>query len=218
MGRINSLFSTILFDVDNTLYDAECGVETEMSRRIDEFVSDYLGVTQAESRALRAENLPEYGTSLRWLQVCHNLSDTDRYMNIVHPANMEDYIEKNHRLREMLQSLTQNLVVFTNGPEFHARRVLQALGIEDLFPRFFALEHMGFQGKPYESAYKMVLDSLKIKAEETLFLDDKEVNLDTFHRMGGHGILVGQGSASGRYPQIRTILDLKDYLEQEVLE
>ncbi len=218
MGRINSPFSTILFDVDNTLYDAECGVETEMSRRIDEFVSDYLGVTKDESRALRAEYLPVYGTTLRWLQVCHNMTDTGRYMNIVHPVNLEDYIDRNHQLREMLQSLTQNLVVFTNGPEFHARRVLKTLGIEDLFTRFFALEHMGFQGKPCESAYKLVLDSLKIKAEETLFLDDKEVNLDAFHRMGGFGLLVGQGSATGRYPQIRTILELKDYLEQEVLE
>ncbi len=203
---------TILFDVDNTLYDAECGVEIEMSRRIDLFISDFLGVTPEESRVLRAENLPEYGTSLRWLQVCHNMTDVDRYMKEVHPENLEDFIEKNHQLREMLEHLTQDLVVFTNGPEFHARRVLATLGIEDLFPHFFALEHLGFQGKPYESAYKLVLDKMGILAEETLFIDDKEINLDTFHKMGGHGILVGAEKRMGPYPVIGTILELEEYL------
>ncbi len=203
---------TILFDVDNTLYDAECGVETEMSRRIDLFVCEFLGVSQAESRELRARYLPVYGTTLRWLQVCHGMDDVDRYMDEVHPKNLEDYIEKNHQLREMLQGLTQDLVVFTNGPEFHARRVLITLGIEDLFPYFFSLEHMGFQGKPYESAYQLVLDKMDIRAEETLFLDDKEVNLDTFQTMGGHGILVGSQKSSRKYPVIETILGLKEYL------
>jgi putative hydrolase of the HAD superfamily len=208
--------TTILFDVDNTLYDAECGVETEMSRRIDHFVSEFLDVTEEESRRLRAENLPVYGTSLRWLQVCHNFTDTQRYMDEVHPENLGDYIAKNHQLRDMLESLPQELAVFTNGPEFHARRVLKALGIEEVFPHFFALEHMGFRGKPYQSAYELVLDSMGIQAENTLFLDDKEVNLDTFHQMGGHGVLVGQASRSDRYPVIPTILGLKDYLNRGV--
>ena len=203
---------TILFDVDNTLYDAECGVETEMSRRIDLFVSEFLGVSDAESRKLRAEYLPVYGTTLRWLQVCHKMDDIDRYMDEVHPKNLEDYIEKNHKLRGMLEGLSQDLAVFTNGPEFHARRVLKTLGIEDLFPHFFALEHMGFQGKPYESAYQLVLDKMGITAKETLFLDDKEVNLDTFHKMGGYGILVGALKKSQKYPVIETILGLKEYL------
>ena len=212
MSRKIRGIKTILFDVDNTLYDAECGVETEMSRRIDRFVCEFLGVSEAESRKLRAENLPVYGTSLRWLQVCHNMNDLDKYLDEVHPKNLEDYIEKNHQLREMLEGLSQDLVVFTNGPEFHARRVLNTLGIEDLFPHFFALEHMGFQGKPYDTAYQLVLDEMGITAGETLFLDDKEVNLDTFHKMGGHGILVGPQKKSDRYPVIETILGLKKYL------
>lgn len=216
MDKITTDIKTILFDVDNTLYDAGCGVEIEMHRRIDTFVSTYLGVSEEESRKLRADNLPIYGTSLRWLQVCHNLTDTDHYMDVVHPKNLEDYIEGNHKLREMLASLTQDLVVFTNGPESHARRVLKVLGIEDLFPHFYALEHLGFQGKPYRSAYEQVLNSMKIRAENTIFLDDKEVNLHTFHEMGGHGILVGSHARSDQYPVLPTILGLKDFLDSEV--
>ena len=203
---------TVLFDVDNTLYDAECGVEHEMGRRIDRFVSDYLGVTEEESRRLRGEYIPVYGTTLRWLQEFHGLEDSALYMEAIHPENLKDFIGKNRQLRMMLQSLSQELAVFTNGPEFHARRVLRVLGVEDIFMNFFALEHLGSQGKPYRSAYEAVMNKMGLRAEETLFLDDREVNLDTFYQMGGHGILVGSDGGSGRYPVIATILELKNYL------
>ena len=214
MDKIAESISTILFDVDNTLYDAECGVEIEMGKRINRFVSEFLGVSENESRALRAEYLPVYGTTLRWLQVCHNMTEIDTYMDLVHPENLQDYIPGNHQLPEMLKGLSQDLVVFTNGPEFHARRVLNILGIEELFPHFYALEHLGYEGKPYLSAYELVLKDMDIKAENTLFLDDKEINLDTFHEMGGHGILVGQSARSDRFPVIPTIMGLKDFLSE----
>ena len=216
MDRISDKITTILFDVDNTLYDAECGVEIEMSRRINDYASKFLGITVEECKALRAEYLPVYGTTLRWLQLCHNMTDVDKYMDLVHPENLEDYIPGNRPLRGMLQSLSQDLVVFTNGPEFHARRVLKVLDIEDLFPHFYALEHLGYEGKPYRSAYELVLKNMGIKAENTLFLDDKEMNLDSFHGMGGHGILVGRTARSDRFPVIPTIMGLKDFLKSEV--
>lgn len=206
----------LLFDVDNTLYGEECGVEAEMSRRIDRFVAAYLGVSEAASRELRRENLPRYGTSLRWLQLCHGLEEVGPYMEQVHPRNLEDYIPPNPRLRELLLSLPQELAILTNGPEFHARRVLRTLGIEELFPRLFALEQLSYQGKPHRSAYEHVLVEMGVGAEQVLFLDDKEVNLDAFHGMGGRGILVGPKARSERHPTIPTVMGLKEFLQSEV--
>ncbi len=207
-----SKITTLLFDVDNTLYDESCGVEVEMGRRINGIAARMLGVSLEEAIALRNENLPVYGTSLRWLQVCHNLTDIDSYMAEVHPEDLGLYIPHNPELREMLEALPYRLEILTNGPEFHARRVLNTLGVSDLFPHMYTLEWLGFKGKPYVSAYEKVLNHLRVPAEEILFMDDKEVNLEAFAGIGGNAILVGPKEGSGKFPWIRDILDLKEIL------
>ncbi len=202
-------FTTLLFDVDNTLYDARCGVEQEMNRRINLLLCDRFSITEEEAVALRRENLPVYGTTLRWLQVCHGLKDIESYMEYVHPEDLSEYIPPSPELRSMLQNSSLRLEILTNGPEFHARRVLKALGINDLFPHMYALEWLGFKGKPYVSAYQKVLDHLGEEAAQILFLDDKEANLEAFATLGGNGILVGPDEGSGNFPWIRDILELK---------
>lgn len=212
MNLFDTDIKTILFDVDNTLYDARCGIEDEMSRRINTLVSRRLGISEDEAVRQRREFLPKYGTSLRWLQVCHGLTDIDSYMEIVHPADLKPFLPENPELRSMLESIPCRLEILTNGPEFHARRVLNRLGINDLFPHMYALEWLGFKGKPYASAYEKVLAHMNESARSVLFLDDKEVNLEVFAGMGGNVILVGPDRGSGRFPWIRDILDLKDML------
>jgi len=208
----NRKIKTILFDVDNTLYDVRCGVEEEMGRRINKIVARKLGISIEEALAKRDEFLPLYGTTLRWLQVCHGLDDLDSYMNTVHPENMSDFVPENPGLRTLLKSISCRLEILTNGPEVHARRVLKALGINDLFPHMYALEWLGFKGKPYVSAYEKVLNHMGVPAESVLFLDDKEINLEVFASLGGNGILVGPDKGSGQFPWIRDIMDLEKIL------
>jgi putative hydrolase of the HAD superfamily len=204
--------TTLLFDVDNTLYDAGCGVEQEMNRRINILLCERLSITEEEARALRREYLPVYGTTLHWLQVCHGLKDVQAYMDAVHPEDLSEYIPPNPELRSLLEEVPYGLEILTNGPEAHARRVLKALGINDLFPHIYALEWLGFKGKPYACAYEKVMDHLDEKASDILFFDDKEVNLEAFAGLGGHGILVGPDRGSGNFPWIRDILDLEKLL------
>ncbi|QEN08415.1 HAD family hydrolase [Oceanispirochaeta crateris] len=208
----NTVLTTVLFDVDNTLYDAHCGVESAMNSRINEFVSDYLGISRNEVVEKRKQSIPEYGTTLRWLQVCHGLEESSAYMEYVHPKNIDSYLQENPALRKMLEKMPYRLEILTNGPEFHARRVLKALGVNDLFPHLYALEWLGFEGKPYTAAYEKVLAHMGEKASSVLFLDDKEINLEAFSRLGGHGLLVGPDKGSGKFPWIRDILDLEKML------
>jgi len=203
---------TLLFDVDNTLYDESCGVEMEMGRRINRIVARRLGISIEEAIQKRDEFLPVYGTTLRWLQECHGFRDLDSYMTLVHPENMRDFVPENPGLRRFLQGLSCRLEILTNGPEVHARRVLDALGISDLFPHMYALEWLGFKGKPYISAYEKVLDHMGTTADRVLFIDDKEINLKAFASLGGNGILIGPDRGSGMFPWIRDIMDLETIL------
>ena len=75
----------IIFDVDKTIYPDSCGFGDEMDRRITQFTSDYIKIPFTEANVLRSTSVKLYGTTLRWLQVEHGLTDTELYLDYVHP-------------------------------------------------------------------------------------------------------------------------------------
>ncbi len=206
-----SRLTTLLFDVDDTLYEHSCGVESLVSSLINEYVEELLSIPPRELCRLRKSYIPQYGTTLRWLQVCHGYKNTLEYMERIHPPNIAELVPPNERLRRFLETTSYHKEILTNGPEFHCRRVLKALGVDEFFPRVHDIYWMDFQGKPYPSAYSRCLESLGVPAEEVLFLDDKEMNLEPFVRMGGQVLLVGS-KGSGRYPSIERIEELEGIL------
>ena len=176
---------TVLFDLDNTLYPPDSGVMPEMNRRMSLFVADYLGVSVDEAREMRRGKPQVFGTTLQWLRVCHSLHDPTPYIDAVHPADMDNWISVNPKLRTFLEDLPVDYVLFTNSPLEHARRTLSALGIDDLFPRIWDLRRMGYRGKPDRIAYERILGDLGLHPRDALLVDDSRANLDAFSRMGG---------------------------------
>lgn len=55
------MITTILFDMDNTLYPESSGLAEEMNRRINLFVADHLNTDYESAERLRRENLRSTG-------------------------------------------------------------------------------------------------------------------------------------------------------------
>ena len=82
----------IIFDVDKTIYPNSCGFGDEMDRRISEYAANYINTSLVEADELRKISVKNYGTTLRWLQMEHGLTDTDHYLDFVHPKDVENYL------------------------------------------------------------------------------------------------------------------------------
>jgi putative hydrolase of the HAD superfamily len=165
-----------LFDLDDTLYPASCGLFKQVSGRITECISATLGISLEEARLLQREYWRRYGTSLRGL-ILHHRIDPEPFIAYVHDVPVERWIRPDPSLRALLVRLPGGRHVFTNSPGEYARRVLAALEVDDLFENVFDIRHSEFHSKPHPHAYATVLRALGGEGKACLFVDDAPQNL-----------------------------------------
>ncbi|WP_319476217.1 HAD-IA family hydrolase [Marispirochaeta aestuarii] len=207
----------ILFDLDNTLYPESSILGERFEKGINSFVAGYLGISEEKARRQRRERRGEYGTTLQWLIQVHNFTEIDDYMDAVHPKRMEGYLKKNPELTRIIRSLPVQRSILTNSPLEHAERVLAYLEIRDQFEYVFDLRYNNFVGKPDPAVYSRILEVIRHRPEETLFIDDIPGYLEPFRRMGGHALLIDELGRHPRrdYPVIRRIEELPAFLKKE---
>ncbi|HQK35658.1 MAG TPA: pyrimidine 5'-nucleotidase, partial [Spirochaetales bacterium] len=87
------MITTLLFDLDNTLYSPRYGLEEEVVARMNTFVTQVLQKPLDECKKIRAERLPLYGTTLEWLMAEHGVTDYEAYFKFVHPEGEESALE-----------------------------------------------------------------------------------------------------------------------------
>jgi putative hydrolase of the HAD superfamily len=125
-------FTTLFFDLDDTLYPASTGLWKGIKERMNIYMHERMGIPENDVPILREQYFKMYGTTLRGLQERHNV-DTADYLAFVHDLPLKDYLTPNPTQREVIASLPSRKLIFTNADANHARRVLAALQLDDLF-------------------------------------------------------------------------------------
>ena len=199
----------ILFDLDCTLYSVKYGFEEQVGRRIREFTASFLGLPIEVSEPLRKEGLKKYGTTLGWLTIEKGFTAINDFQTYAHPENEADNLPPDPQLRRFLEELPCPCSVLTNSPGFHADRFIKKLGLEGVFYRVFTLDDNELRGKPYASAFNRALDSIALKPEEVLFIDDHPSYVEGYLALGGRGILIDELGVHTDYPHER-IKDLRE--------
>ena len=211
-------FEVLFFDLDETLYPAGNGVWEAIAERINVYIHQHLNLDWEEIPALRNQYYSKYGTTLRGLEVVHQI-DTQEYLRFVHDIPISNYLQPNPQLREMLLSFSQPKYIFTNADHNHARRVIKALDIEDCFEGILDVNSVSPYCKPQPEAYEIVLKQLDLTpSTQSVLIDDKVTNLQTASRFGFFTVLVGQngsGPVEGVNARISNILDLSRVLNDK---
>src|SRR5690606_35351626 len=135
-----------VFDLDNTLYPPECEFMALVEGRITDFVVRESGLPRDEALSLQKRYLHEHGTSLAGLMAHYDI-DPHRFLDEVHDVSL-DCLRPDAALRRGLERLPGRRLVFTNGSARHAERVLDRLGVADLFEDVFHLEAAELIPKP----------------------------------------------------------------------
>ena len=204
----------LFFDLDNTLYSSRYGLEDNVRSRIGRFCGPMLGLGEEEFWTERMKFREQYGTTLEWLVKEKNFTEVDKYLASAHPADEADNLPADPELRSFLESLPLPKAVLTNAPREHAVRILDKLGVGDLFTHIFEIREAGFVGKPHREFFVRALDVLGIQAEEALFVDDIPQYVAGFLALGGRGLLLDENDLHARYPhqKIRELKELVRYL------
>lgn len=203
--------TTLLFDLDETLYQPETGLLKQIDRRIEGFLQKKLGMDKSAGAELRRKYYSQYGTTLRGLKEAHGV-DPQEYCAYTYQLDVGKYLKPNPVLYEILMRIPAQKVVFSNSPRRHVYRVLQTLQIHQCFSQIFDIEFTNYLGKPHLLSYEMVLESLGVSGHECILLDDQPVNLEPARELGIITVLVGKEAKKN------TTVDYKIEVVEEIAE
>lgn len=180
---------TWLFDLDNTLYPAECELMSLIERKMTDFVARETGLPRPEALTLQTRYLHEHGTTLSGLMANHGV-DPERFLDEVHDVDL-GCVTPDPALAEGLGRLPGRRLVFTNGSQGHAERVLAHMGVAHLFEDVFHIASGDYIPKPSPRTFERLVAAHAIVPAAAAFFEDSERNLAPAAALGMTTVLVG---------------------------
>lgn len=189
MLRLTKVF---IFDLDDTLHDASAHIFPVMNHGMTQYIQKYLNLEEAAAFELRQRYWQIYGATLKGLMRHHGI-DPYHFLEETHRfIQLPTMVIQTKRLRHMLQTLPGRKVIFTNAPKRYAIRILDLLGIGDLFECIFSVESAQFHAKPSVRGFQMLLRKIKIKPSQCTMLEDSLPALMTAKRLGMQTVWVSR--------------------------
>ncbi|MEL6825567.1 MAG: pyrimidine 5'-nucleotidase [Pseudomonadota bacterium] len=177
-----------VFDLDNTLYPAECDLFAQIDQRMTDFVARFLRLPREEARATQKRYYAEHGTTLNGLMTMHGM-EPDEFLAHVHEIDLSP-LPKTPDLADAIAALPGRKFVYTNGSRGHARRVTDYMGLGHVFDGSFAIEDSAFTPKPNQASYDAFIAQFEIDPSLAVFFEDLARNLAPAQAMGFATVLV----------------------------
>ena len=149
-------YSTIFFDLDDTLYPASSGLWHAIKERMNIYMRDHMGFDPTEIPRLREKYYLQYGTTLRGLQANHEI-DVQDFLAFVHDLPLRAYIQPSPALCEVIAALGTRNLIFTNADTAHAQRVLEALELDGCFENIVDVNAVAPYCKPMPESFQIAL-------------------------------------------------------------
>jgi putative hydrolase of the HAD superfamily len=207
--------SAWIFDLDHTLYTLDAEKQAAMEERICVFVQQHFGIAREPAWDIQKRYLREHGSTLAGL-VKHHSVDQDAYHDFVNDIEAME-LSEDVPLRLALQRLPGRRFLFTNNCGRYGRRVLEILGIGDLFDGVVDSTILGASPKPAASAYDtLVIETGATPAHMALF-DDSVRNLVPAHVLGMTTIWFNNGGGQSHW-RVERQADAIDYETDDLVQ
>lgn len=179
---------TWVFDLDNTLYPAECDLFAQIDQRMTDFVARFLRLDRDVARATQKKYYAEHGTTLNGLMTMHGMKP-EEFLAHVHEIDLSP-LPRSPELVSAIKALPGKKYVYTNGSRRHAERVTEYMGLGEVFDGRFGIEDSIYTPKPAQSSYDAFCERFKITPNRAVFFEDLARNLAPAHAMGFATVLV----------------------------
>ena len=184
----------LLIDLDNTVYPEDSNIFSLIDIRMKSFISKNLNVSLEKSYEIQKKYFMENGTTLKGLMLHHNIKP-EPFLNYVHDIDLSS-IQNNPKLIAVLKEYKGKKIIFTNGSQDHAIKVLQRIGIKQYINGIFDIIDAEYIPKPEIVTYKKVLKKYNLIPEKTIMIDDLPINLKTAKKLGINTVLINQKNDS----------------------
>ncbi len=190
-------FTTIFFDLDDTLYPSSAGLWNAIKNRMTNYMRERMNIPAAEIPVLREKYYLQYGTTLHGLQRHHQI-DVDDYLAYVHDLPLGGYLTPDPVQRAILASLPTRNLIFTNADIHHAERVLAALNLRDLFSAIVDVNTVAPYCKPMPESFAIAMKSAgETDPSRCVMIDDLARTTRAAKSAGIFSILFGGRAING---------------------
>ncbi|KAK8485879.1 hypothetical protein V6N13_015278 [Hibiscus sabdariffa] len=118
VGRANGAkYECLLFDLDDTLYPLSIGFNLACRKNIQEFMLKYLDIEESEVARMYLELYIQGALGYEF--------DNDEFHAYAHGRLPYETLRPDPVLRNLLLSMPQRKMIFTNGDKAHAQQVLK---------------------------------------------------------------------------------------------
>ncbi|KAK7278103.1 hypothetical protein RJT34_23128 [Clitoria ternatea] len=133
-------YECLLFDMDDTLYPLSLGLNLLCRKNIQEYMLEHLDIEKSEVPKMCLDLYREHGTTMAGLKVLGYEFDNDEFHAYVHGRLPYQKLKPDPVLKNLLLSMPQRKIIFTNADHAHAVQVLNRLGLEDCFEGIICFE------------------------------------------------------------------------------
>ena len=178
----------LLIDLDNTVYPEDSNIFAQIDLKMKSFIAKNLNVSLDEAYKIQKKYFVDNGTTLRGLMLYHNIQP-EEFLNYVHEINLNS-IKKNEELGDELKKYNGKKIIFTNGSDKHAEKVLKKIGLDKIIDHIFDIIKADYIPKPDVSTYQKVIKEYSLDPNKTIMIDDLPNNLKTAKELGIKTVLI----------------------------
>ena len=187
---------TWVFDLDNTLYPAACGLFRQVEQNMTRYIMDRLELGREDAYAVQKTYFREHGTTMRGLMHHHAVDPLD-FLAYVHDIDLSP-IPVNPVLNDLLTRLPGRKIIFTNGSTGHAENITRHMGIDHHFEAVFDIVAADYIPKPEKVIYERLVDSHTIDPDTTVMVEDMAKNLAPAAEIGMTTVWIETDTTWGR--------------------
>ena len=194
------MIKALVLDLDGTLYPKRIELKASRSskKRVYHYLKSNSFMEMISKNDLRAaeDKMATGSVSMAIRELCKkypiNLHGLEYYAHNQNPAKFG--MKRDKALASLLRDLSKEyrIVVFTNSRKIWAQKAMVALGISRIIKKKYLVyaERVDNKLKPEPAAFKLMFKCTGIKAQEALFLDDKERNVSAARKLGMTAMMV----------------------------
>jgi putative hydrolase of the HAD superfamily len=182
---------TWIFDLDNTLHDADPHIFPHLNRSMTAYLETHLGLGRDDANSVRMRYWQRYGATLLGL-IRHHGVEPGHFLRETHRfEELHRMVLRHPLLRSVLTRLPGRKLVFSNSPVHYSLAVLGILRVADLFDDVFSIEHTGYRPKPDRRGFLRLLRKHRLHPRRCVMVEDSLANLKTAKRLGMRTVWVG---------------------------
>ncbi|MDR0378389.1 MAG: pyrimidine 5'-nucleotidase [Candidatus Accumulibacter sp.] len=201
---------TWLFDLDNTLHDADAHIFPSLGRAMRDYIGRSLNLDEAQAGELRMRYWKRYGATLLGLIRHHGVDPRDFLRQTHRFHDLANMVVAERGLKAMLERLPGRKILFSNAPLDYMRKILAITGISRCFDAIYSIERLHFLPKPAMQSFLRLLRNERLAARSCIMVEDSLHNLRMAKRLGMTTVWVHPGTRKPPCADVRvaSVLDL----------